>query len=78
MTLGNRGLTGTRICGKSNITPKSRKSSAAFCVSGAYDWRKDALDSFHLALHFKALAIGAKRFSNISEMYFQESHGVIP
>jgi hypothetical protein len=71
-------LTGTPNRGKCGRIPKSRKSSAAFCVSGAYDWRKDAIDSFHLALHFKALALGAKRFSTISEMYHQESHGVIP
>lgn len=62
---------------------KSAQSNAApyergILRSGAYDWRQDAIDSYHLALHLKALAIGAKRFSTISEMYFQESHGVIP
>lgn len=46
--------------------------------SGAYDWRRDAIDCYHLALHLKALALGAKRFQTIPEMYHQESHGVIP
>lgn len=43
-----------------------------------YDWRQDALDCYHLALRMKALAIGARRFETISEMYWCERHGVIP
>ena len=43
-----------------------------------YDWRKDALDSFHYALRMKALAIGSRRFETVFEMYYQEQHGCIP
>jgi hypothetical protein len=46
--------------------------------SGAYDWRKDAIDCFHLALHFKALALGHKRPATPAEQYWVESHGSIP
>ena len=44
----------------------------------AYDWHQDALACFHLAIRLKALAIGSIRFQTIPEMYWQESHGVIP
>jgi len=43
-----------------------------------YDWRKDAIDSYHLALHLKALALGAKRPSTVAELYIAEMHGAIP
>ena len=75
MTPGNSLLTGTPnqvTC--ENIT-KPRPTGAAFPV---YDWRKDALDSFHLALHLKALAGGHKRFQTISELYWIEQNGSIP
>jgi hypothetical protein len=54
------------------------QQDAAFCVSDAYDWRKDAQDSFHLALHLKALALGHKRPSTPAEFYYCEAHGAIP
>lgn len=90
MTPGNRLLTGTPFCGKSVTVNEPRPTGAAFCVSALphdvatyetpsdYNWRVDAYHSYLLAIHLKALAIGAKQFQTISEMYFQESHGVIP
>lgn len=39
---------------------------------------EDAWASYKLAQRLISLRIGARRFSTISEMYFQESHGVIP
>lgn len=44
----------------------------------AYDWRADALACYMLALRMLALRKGSVRFQTIPEMYFQESHGVIP
>ena len=43
-----------------------------------YDWRKDGMDSYTLALRMIALRIGSIRFKTIPEMYYQERHGVIP
>jgi hypothetical protein len=43
-----------------------------------YDWRKDSIECFHLALRLIALRRGAARFKTIPEMYWQEQHGVIP
>lgn len=43
-----------------------------------YAWQDDAIASYSYALHMKALAIGSKRFKTISEMYWQERHGIIP
>lgn len=43
-----------------------------------YDWRIDAVRCYELALRLKALAIGARRFETVAEMYWQEGHGVIP
>lgn len=75
MTRGNSRLTGTRESETYGTIPKPRPEGAAFSV---YDWRKDAIDSFHFALHMKALAIGAKRPATVAEFYYCESHGVIP
>lgn len=43
-----------------------------------YDWRKDAINCYTLALRMIALRIGSTRFKTIPEMYWQEQHGVIP
>ena len=43
-----------------------------------YEWRADAISSFHYALHMKALAIGAKRPSTVAEIYWAEMYGAIP
>jgi hypothetical protein len=43
-----------------------------------YDWRKDAIDCYHLALRMIALRLGSRQFHTLPEMYWQESHGVIP
>lgn len=43
-----------------------------------YDWRRDAIDCYHLALRMIALRIGSRRFETLPEMYWQEQHGVIP
>lgn len=43
-----------------------------------YNWRKDAIDCYHLALRMIALRIGSRQFYTLPEMYWQESHGVIP
>lgn len=43
-----------------------------------YDWRADALASWHFWCRMMALAIGARRFETLPEMYFQESRGAIP
>lgn len=43
-----------------------------------YDWRKDAIDSFTLALRFKALERGSVQFKTIAELYYVESKGLIP
>ena len=77
MTPGNRGLTGThsRVIYGPITKPRAMRG---FCVSGAYDWRKDAIDSFHLALHLKALALGHKRPATPAECYWVEQHGSIP
>lgn len=44
----------------------------------AYDWRRDGIDSYHLALRMIALRLGVRRFRTLPEMYWQEMHGVIP
>jgi hypothetical protein len=44
----------------------------------AYDWRKDALDCYHLALRLIALRRGAVRPATPCELYYAEMHGVIP
>lgn len=43
-----------------------------------YDWQQDALASYTYALRMLALKIGSRRFETLPEMYWQESHGVIP
>jgi len=43
-----------------------------------YNWQRDAIDCYHLALRMIALRIGSRRFETLPEMYWQESHGVIP
>lgn len=43
-----------------------------------YNWRADALGCYLLALRMISIRLGASRFSTIPEMYWQESHGVIP
>jgi hypothetical protein len=43
-----------------------------------YDWRKDALDCYHLALRYMALKVGSIRPQTIPEMYWVERHGGIP
>jgi len=43
-----------------------------------YDWRKDSLACYMLALRMIALRRGAVGFKTLPEMYWQESHGVIP
>lgn len=43
-----------------------------------YDWRSDALASWHLAIRYMALAVGSASFQTITEMYFVESRGGIP
>ena len=75
MTLGNSLLTGTRKSTTSDKITNPRPNGAGFSV---YDWRKDALDSFHLALRLKALAGGHTRFQTISELYWIEQNGSIP
>ena len=65
----------TRLVPRNETMYSRAQEDAAFCV---YDWRKDAIDSFHFALHMKALAIGAKRFRTIHEMHWIEQNGEIP
>lgn len=43
-----------------------------------YDWRKDAIDCYWLALRMIALRIGSAQFKTISEMYYIEQNGGIP
>jgi hypothetical protein len=43
-----------------------------------YDWREDALDCYHLALHMLALKVGSKQFRTLPEMYWVERNGGIP
>lgn len=43
-----------------------------------YNWRADALASFHLALRYMALAVGSRQFTTCAELYFVESRGGIP
>lgn len=43
-----------------------------------YDWRADAIASWHLALRMMALACGSVQFKSLPELYWQESKGVIP
>jgi len=43
-----------------------------------YDWRRDAIDCYTLALRMIALRLGVVRFKTIPEMYWQERSGVIP
>ena len=43
-----------------------------------YDWQKDAIDCYTLALRLIALRIGSVQFKTISEMYWQEAHGIVP
>lgn len=43
-----------------------------------YDWNRDAIDCYHLALRMIALRLGSRRFETLPEMYWQEQHGVIP
>lgn len=43
-----------------------------------YDWRLDALRSYHLAMRLKAIAIGSMRPTTPAELYWAEMHGVIP
>lgn len=43
----------------------------------AYDWNEDAKACYEYALRMIALRLGARRFSTIPEMYWQEAHGVI-
>jgi hypothetical protein len=78
MTPEDKSLTGT---GESDtygtFTPPRPQGSAVLHFS-TYDWRKDAIDSFHLALHFKALALGHKRPSTPAQQYWVEQHGSIP
>ena len=47
-------------------------------MMSSYDFRVDAIACYTLALRLIALRRGSARFKNISEMYWQESHGVIP
>ena len=44
----------------------------------AYNRQRDAIDCYHLALRMIALRLGSRRFETLPEMYWQESHGVIP
>ena len=43
-----------------------------------YDWRKDAIACYTLALRMIALRIGSIRFQTVPEMYWIEQHGGIP
>lgn len=43
-----------------------------------YNWRADALASYHLAYRLKAIAKGTVRPATPAEMYWAESHGAIP
>lgn len=43
-----------------------------------YDWRSDALASWHLAIRMMALACGSVQFKTCAELYFVESRGGIP
>jgi len=43
-----------------------------------YDYKRDGIDSYHLALRMISLRIGSRRFETLPEMYWQERHGVIP
>ncbi len=78
MTPGKRVLTGTSKSAYSITVTPPRPPGRGVSVSGAYDWRKDALDSFHLALHMKALALGHRRPRTPAEVYYCEAHGAIP
>lgn len=43
-----------------------------------YDWRADALASWHLAIRMMALACGSMQFATLPELYWIESKGGIP
>lgn len=43
-----------------------------------FDWRADAIASFHLALRYMALACGSVQFATLPELYWVESRGGIP
>jgi hypothetical protein len=43
-----------------------------------YDWERDAIACYTLAIRMIALRIGSRQFQTIPEMYWQEQHGVIP
>lgn len=43
-----------------------------------YDWERDAIKCYTLAIRMISLRIGARRFETLPEMYWQEQHGVIP
>ena len=43
-----------------------------------YDWRIDALASWHFALRMKSLAVGSRRPATLFELYYCEGLGLIP
>ena len=43
-----------------------------------YSPHADFAASYTLALYYIALRCGSRRFATVAEMYWQESHGVIP
>ena len=43
-----------------------------------YDWKKDAIDSYELAIRWKSIIGGFRRPSRPLEMYWAEAAGVIP
>jgi hypothetical protein len=47
-------------------------------VEEPYNWERDAISSYTLAIRMIALRIGSRRFKTLPEMYWQEQHGTIP
>jgi hypothetical protein len=65
------------------IQPIQSKSMAGSSGMGTveekpYNWERDAIGCYTLAIRMISLRIGARRFQTIAEMYWQEQHGVIP
>jgi hypothetical protein len=55
-----------------------RRGRGALPDMPQWPWRQDSIDSWHLAIHWLAIANGFKRPSRPLEMYWAESKGAIP
>lgn len=76
--------TNSRIPSKGNgIQPIKGQSMARSSGMGTiqnpeYDWERDAIKCYTLAIRMISLRLGSRRFETLPEMYWQEQHGVIP